>query len=233
MQSAGDGNSGFYLRGGTLDQNQILLDGATVYDPSHLLGFFSVFNSDAIKDATSLGISRENARLERLRQEKETEHLRTELSFLRTQVNPHFMLTVLNSMVLLARKRSGLLEPVLMELARLMNYMLYDANRELICLEDEIGYLRAYIDLQLLRCGSDVTVRFTVPEPVGSRRIEPMLLIPLVENAFKHGIGLVNLTRRLEMLYPGRYELQWTDNLHVDLGESEHWFIIQLNIPLQ
>src|ERR1700760_3371928 len=52
VQSAGDGNSGFYVRGGSIDQNLILLDGATVYDPSHLLGFFSVFNSDAVKDVT-------------------------------------------------------------------------------------------------------------------------------------------------------------------------------------
>lgn len=52
VQAAGDGNSGFYVRGGTIDQNLILLDGATVYDPSHLLGFFSVFNSDAVKDVT-------------------------------------------------------------------------------------------------------------------------------------------------------------------------------------
>src|SRR5580658_5288365 len=93
--------------------------------------------------SASLGISRENVKLEKKQKEKETEHLRTELSFLRTQVNPHFMLNVLNSMALLARKKSDLLEPVLMELARLMNYMLYDANNEKIVLADEIGYLRA------------------------------------------------------------------------------------------
>src|ERR1700744_5769581 len=52
VQSAGDGNSGFYVRGGSVDQNLILLDEATVYNPSHLLGFFSTFNSDAIKDVT-------------------------------------------------------------------------------------------------------------------------------------------------------------------------------------
>jgi LytS/YehU family sensor histidine kinase len=224
---------------------------------------------------TSLGVSRENARLERLRKEKETEHLRTELSFLRTQVNPHFMLNVLNSMALLARKKSDLLEPVLMELARLMNYMLYDTNREMIFLEDEIGYLRAYIDLQMLRFGSDVTVRFNTPASLNGRLIEPMLLIPLVENAFKHGIGLVNdplilidiaienderlvmtvknkysplirqredkpsgiglsnLTKRLELMYPGRFQLQRMDNLQVDTRDPQHWFIIHLNIPLQ
>lgn len=225
--------------------------------------------------SASLGISRENARLEKARKEKENEHLRTELSFLRTQVNPHFMLNVLNSMALLARKKSDLLEPVLVELARLMNYMLYDANNERISLEDEIGYLRAYIDLQLLRFGSDVKVRFNVPEHINGSCIEPMLLIPLVENAFKHGIGLVNdpvifidiaaegreslrmtvknkynplvrqqsgkssgiglanLNKRLELIYPGAFELTKTDSLHVDISEQENWFIITLNIPLE
>ena len=225
--------------------------------------------------SASLGISRENARLEKARKEKENEHLRTELSFLRTQVNPHFMLNVLNSMALLARKKSDLLEPVLMELARLMNYMLYDAGNERISLEDEIGYLRAYIDLQMLRFGSDVKVRFNVPENPNGSCIEPMLLIPLVENAFKHGIGLVddpvifidivtaghqqlrltvknkynprvrqqtarpsgiglaNLGKRLELIYPGRFELQKTDSLHVDKAAEEHWYIITLNIPLE
>jgi two-component system, LytTR family, sensor kinase len=225
--------------------------------------------------SSSLGISRENARLEKSRKEKENDHLRTELSFLRTQVNPHFMLNVLNSMVLLARKKSDLLEPVLMELARLMNYMLYDAGNERISLEDEIGYLRAYIDLQMLRFGSDVKVRFNVPDNLNGSCLEPMLLIPLVENAFKHGIGLVNdplifidittkgyeqlsmtvknkynpqvreqasrssgiglanLNKRLELIYPGRFGLQKTDSLHVDAAEQENWFIITLNIPLE
>lgn len=222
-----------------------------------------------------LGISRENARLGKTQKEKENEHLRTELSFLRTQVNPHFMLNVLNSMVLLARKKSDLLEPVLVELARLMNYMLYDAGNEKISLEDEIGYLRAYIDLQMLRFGSDVKVRFNVPGNIDGSCIEPMLLIPLVENAFKHGIGLVkdpvifidiategyesldmtvrnkynplvrqqanrpsgiglaNLNKRLELIYPGSFELQKTDSLRVDAHEQENWFIITLKIPLE
>lgn len=225
--------------------------------------------------SASVGISRENARLEKMTKEKENEHLRTELSFLRTQVNPHFMLNVLNSMVLLARKKSDLLEPVLMELARLMNYMLYDAGNERISLEDEIGYLRAYIDLQMLRFGSDVKVRFNVPENPNGNCLEPMLLIPLVENAFKHGIGLVddpmimidivtqgqdqlsmtvknkynpvvraqtgrpsgiglaNLNKRLELIYPGRFELQKTDSLHIEALQQENWFIITLNIPLE
>jgi two-component system, LytTR family, sensor kinase len=225
--------------------------------------------------SASLGLYRENFRLEKNRKVKETEHLRTELSFLRSQVNPHFMLNVLNSMALLARRKSDLLEPVLMELAALMNYMLYDVHNEKISLEDEIKYLQSYIDLQLLRFGDDVAVRFRTPQGIGHRYIEPMLLIPLVENAFKHGIGLVdnpeividirpaetdrlsmtvsnkynplireqdnrppgiglkNLTKRLELIYPGQFELQVGNNYHLDAVVMENWFITTLKIPLQ
>jgi LytS/YehU family sensor histidine kinase len=226
--------------------------------------------------SASLGAFRENFRLEKIRKEKETEHLRTELSFLRAQVNPHFMLNVLNSMALLARRKSDLLEPVLMELAGLMNYMLYEANNEKIRLEDEIIYLRAYIDLQMLRFGDDVTVQFTIPEQIKNKHIEPMLLIPLVENAFKHGIGLVNspvitidieigkeedrlsmtvknkynpliklqenkppgiglknLKKRLELIYPGEFELNSMGNFNANEITTESWYMITLNIPLQ
>jgi two-component system LytT family sensor kinase len=142
--------------------------------------------------SASLGAFRENFKLEKRRKEKETEHLRSELSLLRSQVNPHFMLNVLNSMALLARRKSERLEPVLTKLADLMNYMLYNSDNKAISLEDEINYVRAYIDLQLLRFENDVRVEFNAPERLGEKYIESMLLIPLVENAFKHGIGLVN-----------------------------------------
>lgn len=224
--------------------------------------------------SASVGAFRENFRLEKLRKEKETEFLRTELSFLRGQVNPHFMLNVLNSMALLARRKSDLLEPVLLELARLMNYMLYDAGNQKISLEDEISYLRAYIDLQLLRFGDDVKVCFNTPEQVPPRHIEPMLFIPLVENAFKHGIGLVtdptitigihangnsrisitvenkynpkvryqpnregigliNLRKRLDLVYPDNYDLETLDNQTTSAATTESRFITTLNIPLQ
>jgi LytS/YehU family sensor histidine kinase len=224
--------------------------------------------------SASLAAFRENFRLEKDRKEKETEHLRTELSFLRAQVNPHFMLNVLNSMALLARKKSDLLEPVLLELAGLMNYMLYETNNEKIRLEDEITYLRSYIDLQMLRFGDDVTVQFNTPQLIGDAYIEPMLLIPLVENAFKHGIGLVetpmimidiqveqdkrlsivvknkynhflqqevkttpgigliNLKKRLDLIYPENFRLTTAKNYYTGTTFTENWFEIALNIPL-
>ena len=141
--------------------------------------------------SASVGAIRQNNRQEKLRKERETDHLRTELSFLRSQVNPHFMLNVLNSMALLARRKSEHLENAIMELAGLMSYMLHAGIDETIPLEDEVNYLRAYIDLQMLRFRDDVKVSFDTTNVSGNRYVEPMLLIPLVENAFKHGIGLV------------------------------------------
>jgi len=224
--------------------------------------------------SASVGAFRENARLEKARKEKETEHLRTELSFLRGQVNPHFMLNVLNSMVLMARKRSELLEPALLELAGLMRYSLYEAGHEKVRLEDELEYLRVYIDLQMLRFRDDVTVQFNIPDCAGGQLIEPMLLIPLVENAFKHGIGLVdspvihidatlaanemlsvsvknkynpllqeeeklpgiglmNLQKRLDLIYPGTHRLETTRSYRSENAATESWFAITLQIPLQ
>lgn len=227
-----------------------------------------------VLSSASLGAFRENARLEKARKEKETEHLRTELSFLRGQVNPHFMLNVLNSMVLMARKRSGLLEPALLELAGLMRYTLYEAGNEKILLEEELEYLRVYIDLQMLRFRDDVVVAFNIPDRVGGKHIEPMLLIPLVENAFKHGIGLVgspiiridvgigedsmlsvtvenkynqelrekekkpgigliNLRKRLDLIYPGNHRLETAQRYRSDDKRTESWYSITLQIPLQ
>jgi len=138
--------------------------------------------------STGYGVMRENIRTERRKKDNENEQLRTELSLLRTQINPHFFLNVLNSIVALARKRSDKLEPMLLELAGLMTYMLYEPANEKVPLDNEIQYLRSYVNLQLLRFGDDVNVSFTAEKEPTGHLIEPMLLIPLVENAFKHGI---------------------------------------------
>jgi two-component system, LytTR family, sensor kinase len=127
-----------------------------------------------------------------LAREKERENLKTELSLLRSQVNPHFMFNVLNNMVALARKQSDLLEPSLIKLSSLMRYMLYDTGEQSASLEKEIEYLQSYIDLQKQRFSKKITVNVTLNPPDKDYDIEPMLLIPFVENAFKHGTGMIN-----------------------------------------
>lgn len=123
--------------------------------------------------------------------EKETENLKTELSFLRSQVSPHFMFNVLNNLVSLARKKSEKMEPALLQLSSLLRYMLYEGAKGKISLTREINYLQGYIDLQKLRFGDDVDINFNVEGNTDDLELEPMLLIPFVENAFKHGMGTV------------------------------------------
>lgn len=129
-------------------------------------------------------------RYEKEQKEKQAQQLITELKFLRSQVSPHFLFNVLTNLVSLARKKSDKLEPSLIMLSDLMRYMLYDTQGKKVPLSKEIEYLNSYVELQKLRFGNDVEIENTVNINADTNHtIEPMLLIPFVENAFKHGIG--------------------------------------------
>ena len=129
---------------------------------------------------------------QQLLKERETIHLKSELNFLRSQISPHFMFNILNNLVSLARKKSDELEPAIVNLSQLMRYMLYESDDHRVILTKEIDYLKNYINLQMLRFGSNVTVNIDVTGDTDRYTIEPMLLIPFVENAFKHGTGMVD-----------------------------------------
>src|ERR1700749_39736 len=118
---------------------------------------------------------------------KENTHLRTELSFLRSQINPHFLFNILNSLTSLARKKSDQLEPSIISLSQLMRYMLYDSSDNKVPLAKEMEYLESYINLQKLRFGADLKVDVTFSINNDDCLVEPMLFIPMVENAFKYG----------------------------------------------
>ena len=150
--------------------------------------------------STAFTMLRDRLISERLVKEKENANLKTELAFLRSQVSPHFMFNVLNNMVALARKKSDALEPSLIKLSSLLRYMLYETDEERVLLEKEVEYLHSYIDLQVQRFGKKVKVNVLMEEFDHSYFIEPMLLIPFVENAFKHGTGLIeNAEINIEM----------------------------------
>ncbi|MDB5015094.1 MAG: hypothetical protein JWQ25_3296 [Daejeonella sp.] len=133
----------------------------------------------------------DNIKRERTIKERENVHLKTELNFLRSQISPHFMFNVLNSMVSLARKKSELLEIALINMSNLMRYMLYDTKGSMVNLSTEVEYLKNYIDLQLLRFGDSIQLNLYITGKLEGLQIEPMLLIPFVENAFKHGISII------------------------------------------
>jgi two-component system, LytTR family, sensor kinase len=150
--------------------------------------FFFLF---ILAGSTAYTLIKERERADKLAREKENENLKTELSLLRSQASPHFMFNVLNNMVALARKKSDLLEPSLLKFSSLMRYMLYDADEEKVDLEKEIEYLQSYIDLQQQRFGKNVQINANLQQFDDNYEIEPMLLIPFVENAFKHGTGII------------------------------------------
>lgn len=167
----------------------LLIDGI----PYNVKNFFS-FNFFPVlfvlTGSTAYRMISDRARESRLEKEKEHESLKTELSLLRSQVSPHFMFNVLNNMVALARKGSDQLEPSLIKLSSLLRYMLYETD-EKVPLQKEIEYLQSYIDLQRQRFGKNVSINADMNEVDAAYFIEPMLLIPFVENAFKHGTGLI------------------------------------------
>jgi sensor histidine kinase YesM len=131
-------------------------------------------------------------RINQDKREKEilAERLDSELKFLRSQISPHFLFNMMTNMVALARQKSDLLEPSLIKLSELLRYMLYQPGKEKLRMEDEITYLKSYIELQQLRFDDSVQVQLDIQDGSPDCSIEPMLLVPFVENAFKHGIGL-------------------------------------------
>ena len=128
---------------------------------------------------------------EQLMKEKENENLKTELSFLRSQVSPHFLFNVLNNMVAMARLKSDQLEPSLIRLSGLMRYMLYESDETSVTLLRETEYVNSYIELQKIRYAKSLFIKVDM-DTGDNQLIEPMLLIPFIENAFKHGTGTID-----------------------------------------
>jgi len=129
---------------------------------------------------------------EKQREVLEKEKLNAELKFLKSQVNPHFLFNTLNSIYSLARKNAVGTQDAILKLSQLMRYMIYESNNGKVPLEKEISYIENYIDLQRLRISSSITINYAVLGTSEGYLIEPMLLIPFIENAFKHGISYTN-----------------------------------------
>ncbi len=204
-------------------------------------------------------------RSEKQRREERMEALTSELQFLKSQVSPHFLFNILNSFTYLARTKSEILEAALLKLSSLLRYMIYETNDTTTQLSKEINYLHDYIELQKLRY-HDLTINTNLNVTDKAVNIAPMLLIPFVENAFKHatlsdnqngfiqislqicnqrliffvantydgasahslekdsGIGLINVTKRLDLLYANSYSLS--------IERQEKVFTVSLEIPL-
>jgi two-component system LytT family sensor kinase len=199
---------------------------------------------------------------ERIQRDLENQRLSAELSFLKSQINPHFLFNSLNSIYSLAYQKSDTTPEAILKLSEIMRYMLYECNDNKVDLAKELQYLQNYIDLQKIRFGNKAFIAFEVNGEVTDQQIVPLLLISFIENAFKHGIandpmspialrinldagslyffiqnkkhthnrdasggiGLNNVSRRLDLLYPGKYNL--------DIRDETDTYTVQLSLVL-
>ncbi len=188
----------------------------------------------------------------------------TELKFLKSQINPHFLFNSLNNLYALTLKKSDQAPEVVLRLSNILRYVLYETSDGRVPLNKEIQYLRDYIDLEKIRLGERVLVKFTIHGNMDGKQIEPMLFLTFLENSFKHGafntisngwvyidlyatdasmvfeianskpeilpestgepggIGMVNLRKRLDIIYPDNYQL--------DIQEIKEEYRVKLTI---
>jgi len=189
----------------------------------------------------------DHSRMQKRLAEMAKEKAEAELSFLKSQINPHFLFNSLNSVYFLIDKTNPEARQALHKFSDMLRYQLYEVKGTRIPIEKELSYLKDYVDLQKLRKDDNYSVEFNCSPEVKGFSIEPLLLIPFVENAFKHishnpdksnfvkldisrsngqfnfivenskeaerttelhgGIGLNNVKRRLELLYPDKHDL--------------------------
>lgn len=116
----------------------------------------------------------------------EQERVLSELAFLKAQMNPHFLFNALNSIYVLMKEDMPLAERTLLRFSALLRYQLYDCAGERTTMDKEVDCLRDYVELERVRNGNDLLITFSAPDHVPSRPIAPFLLLPFVENAFKH-----------------------------------------------
>ncbi|WP_461093107.1 sensor histidine kinase [Spirosoma gilvum] len=147
-----------------------------------------------------------------LQSKKETENvqLKTELSFLKAQINPHFLFNALNNLYALALKKSDDTPNKILQVSSIMRYLLYETNEDCIRLSKEIEIIQTYISLHELRNKSGESVHFEVHGPVNDVVIQPLLFLPLVENVFKHGTYPIAI--RFD-IFPKRIEVQLSNNI--------------------
>lgn len=213
--------------------------------------------------ATALNLSKQWYRQREVLRQVKLEKLHTELEYLKAQLNPHFLFNSINTVFFQIDKHNTEARETLAKFSDMLRYQLYECNEDKIAIEKEIQYLKNYTALQRLRKDEHYIIDFSVADSVKNFSLPPLLLIPFIENAFKHGsnftdnpnlititlhkhhttfqlqvintiehrqpshrggIGLKNVQRRLELLFPGRHTL--------DIQQQDTEFRITLTLEI-
>jgi len=205
-----------------------------------------------------------HSQTEKLQKELEKEKLNSELAFLKNQISPHFFFNTLNNIYSLISINAEDSQMAVLKLSKMMRYLLYDSEHGNIKLSNEIDFMANYIDLMKLRMTDKISLNIAFPEKYTDLNIPPLIFIPFIENAFKHGIshreksfidismttdkdsilfrcansvtkareeiesgqsgiGLENVTKRLNLLFPDKHDLK------INKSDKEFEVVLQIN----
>jgi len=228
-----------------------LNEGENVHPQFKAFGFFNHIMASILISgfAMGLGVMKKLKQNEEKQKELEKEKLHSELAFLKNQVSPHFFFNTLNNIYSLIGIDGPTAQDSVLKLSKLMRYLLYESEHGETLMSHEIDFMNNYIDLMKLRLSSRVELEIDFPKEFTDFTIPPLLFVPFVENAFKHGvssrdrsfiniqmkieddrihfysensigkgsqpddlqhsgIGLENVKKRLNLLFPGKHELK-------------------------
>jgi LytS/YehU family sensor histidine kinase len=147
---------------------------------------FFIINCIVIVISGAIQIIIDRFGLEQHLHEVENEKVSTELAFLRAQINPHFLFNVLNTIYFQIQKENTEARSSVEKLSEMLRYQLYECTTDMIDISKELAYIENYVTVQQLRMEAGTDLQLKLPENIGSFKIAPLLILPLVENAFKH-----------------------------------------------
>lgn len=230
--------------------------------------YFIIIIAVAIKLVRrSFQIQKKNTELDSRRFQMELKLKEAELKLLKAQVHPHFLFNTLNNLYGLTLEKSDEAPKLVLQLSEILDYILYRCNDKQVPLQEEIANLKNYIEIEKIRYSEKLELKTDFPKKIETLKIAPLILLPFVENAFKHGvsnfpgvafvtikisllektliftiknsknplakktesysrgIGLVNVRKRLDLIYSGKYILS--------IDEQEDTFSVNLTLELE
>ena len=164
--------------------------------------------------------------LERKRSEQLKEiQLRTELDFLKSQIQPHFFFNTLNNLYALTLEKSDEAPRLIIKLSDLMQYVLYEVSGSKASLHEEINHLNNYIDIERIRFKDRIHVEMDITGDIEDIKVPPLLFLTFVENCFKHGLkgnDIVKINMGFKVLKNNHLEFKLTNNFNPDIIKSEN-----------
>jgi len=157
------------------------------FEFDYIFSFFNIYAVVGI--VTSIRLFKFWLRNQTATQNLKEEKLEAELKFLKSQIHPHFLFNTLNNLYALTLDKSDQAPEVVMKLSNLLDYMLYEANDPKVSLDKEIHLIRNFLDLESIRYGEGLDINFDLKGSSSGYYIAPMLLLPFIENSFKHGLS--------------------------------------------